>query len=178
DGIETIPVERQDALILLHEEAARQGRCSKFVPASGAATRMFQEVLTGRGVAALLEGIQRFAFVDDVRAELAFRGYDLAVLRSGGSGGEVGAPLIGADGLGYGTIPKGLIPFHRYANGTRTAFEEHLVEAAGYVRDAQRVCRQHSTVSPEHLHRFPLLTERAAPAYEQSVFARFELSFS
>jgi len=56
DGIETIPVERQEALILLHEEAAHQGRCSKFVPASGAATRMFQDVLTGRGVAGLLEG--------------------------------------------------------------------------------------------------------------------------
>jgi hypothetical protein len=178
DGIETIPVERQDALILLHEEAARQGRCSKFVPASGAATRMFQEVLTGRGVAALLEGMERFAFVDDVRAELAFRGYDLDVLRGAGSAAEIVDAMLGADGLGYATIPKGLIPFHRYANGTRTAFEEHLVEAAGYVRDAQRVCRMHFTVSPEHLHAFRLLTERAAPAYEQSVFARFELSFS
>jgi hypothetical protein len=178
DGIETIPVERQEALILLHEEAARQGRCSKFVPASGAATRMFQEVLTGKGVAALLEGIDRFAFVDDLRAELAFRGYDLDVLRGAGSGAEVVDALLGADGLGYATVPKGLIPFHRYANGTRTAFEEHLVEAAGYVRDAQRVCRMHFTVSPEHLHAFRLLTERTMPAYEQSLFARFELAFS
>jgi hypothetical protein len=178
DGIETIPAERQDALLLLHEEAARQGRCSKLVPASGAATRMFQDVLTGRGVAALLEGIPRFAFVDDVRAELAFRGYDLDVLRGAGSGAEVVDALLGADGLGYATIPKGLIPFHRYANGTRTAFEEHLVEAAGYVRDADRKCRLHFTVSPEHLHAFRLLTERVVPAYEQSLYARFELAFS
>ena len=178
DGIETIPAERQDALILLHEEAVRQGRCSKFVPASGAATRMFQDVLTGRGVAALLEGIGRFAFVDDVRAELAFRGYDLDVLRGAGSGAEVVDALLGADGLGYATIPKGLIPFHRYANGTRTAIEEHLVEAAGYVRDADRKCRLHFTVSPEHLHAFRLLTERVAPAYEQSLYAQFELAFS
>ena len=136
DGIETVPRERQEALILLHDEAARQGRCSKFVPASGAATRMFQDVLTGRGVDALLEGILRFAFVDAVRAELAFRGYDLDVLRGAGSGAEVVDALVGADGLGYATIPKGLIPFHRYDNGARTAFEEHLVEAAGTVRDA------------------------------------------
>ncbi len=178
DGIETIPVERQEALILLHEEAALQGRCSKFVPASGAATRMFRDVLTGRGVAALLEGIERFAFVDDVRAELAFRGYDLDVLRGAGSGAEVVDALLGADGLGYATIPKGLIPFHRYANGARTAFEEHLVEAVGYVRDAQRSCRMHLTVSPEHLHAFRLLTERVVPAYEQALYARFELAFS
>src|SRR5882672_3593328 len=120
DGIETVPRERHQPLIRLHEEAARQGRCSKFVPASGAATRMFQDVLTGRGVAALLEGIERLAFVDDVRAELAFRGYDLDVLRGAGSGAEVVDALLGADGLGYATIPKGLLPFHRYASGART----------------------------------------------------------
>jgi hypothetical protein len=178
DGIETIPVERQEAMILLHEEAAHQGRCSKFVPASGAATRMFQDVLTGRGVAGLLEGLERFAFVDDLRAELAFRGYDLDVLRGAGSGAEVVDALLGADGLAYATIPKGLIPFHRYANAARTAFEEHLVEAAGYVRDASRLCRMHFTVSPEHLHAFRLLTERAVPAYEQQLYVKFELAFS
>ena len=178
DGIETIPRERQEALILLHEEAARQGRCSKFVPASGAATRMFQEVLTGRGVDALLEGIERFAFADAVRAELAFRGYDLDVLRGAGSGAEVVDALVGADGLGYATIPKGLIPFHRYANGARTAFEEHLVEAAGTVRDAKGACRVRLTVSPEHLHGFRLLAERAVEAYERALSARFELTFS
>ena len=178
DGIETIPAERQEALILLHEQAAHQGRCSKFVPASGAATRMFQDVLTGRGVPALLEGIERLAFADALRAELAFRGYDLDVLRLAGSGAEAVDALLGGDGLGYATIPKGLIPFHRYANGTRTAFEEHLVEAAATVRDAERVCRMHLTVSPEHLHGFRLLTARTVPAYEQSLYARFELAFS
>lgn len=178
DGIETIPQERQETLIHLHEEAAHQGRCSKFVPASGAATRMFQDVLAGRGVSTLLEDIERFAFADEVRAELAFRGYDLDVLRSAGSGAEVVDALLGADGLGYATVPKGLIPFHRYANVARTAFEEHLVEAAGYVRDAERICRAHFTVSPEHLHGFRLLTERAVPAYEESLRTRFELAFS
>ena len=64
---------RQEALIALHDEAAGQGRFTKFIPASGAATRMFQDLLSGRGVEALLEAIERFAFVDDLRAELAFR---------------------------------------------------------------------------------------------------------
>jgi Domain of unknown function (DUF4301) len=178
DGIEAIPDDRQDELIALHEEAARQGRCSKFVPASGAATRMFQDVLTGRGVDALLTGLDRLAFADDVRAELAFRGYDLDVLKEAGSGAEVVDALLGADGLGYATIPKGLVPFHRYANGARTAFEEHLVEAAGYVRDDNGVCRVRFTVSPEHLHAFRLLAERVVPAYERTLGVRFELAFS
>jgi hypothetical protein len=139
---------------------------------------MFQEVLTGRGVDALLLGIERFAFADDVRAELAFRGYDLDVLRGAGSGAEVVDALVGADGLGYATIPKGLIPFHRYADGTRTAFEEHLVEAACTVRDAEGICRVRLTVSPEHLHGFRLLAGRAVAAYERALSVRFDLAFS
>jgi hypothetical protein len=178
DGVETIVPERQEGLILLHEEAARQGRCSKFVPASGAATRMFQDVLSGRGVDALLAGILRFPFVDALRAELAFRGYDLDVLRGAGSGADIVDALVDPDGLGYATIPKGLIPFHRYANGARTAFEEHLVEAAGTVRDAEGVCRVRMTVSPEHLHAFRLLAERVVPAYERSLSVRFDVRFA
>lgn len=178
DGIEAIPKERQDALILLHEEAARQGRCSKFVPASGAATRMFQDVLTGRGVLALLDGLAQFAFADDLRAELAFRGHDVDALRRDGRGAEVVDALLSADGLGYATIPKGLVPFHRYPEGARTAFEEHLVEAVGYTRDAQGLCRVRFTVSPEHLHAFRLLAERVAPGYERLLSARFALAFS
>lgn len=178
DGIETVPADRQEALILLHEEAAAQGRCAKFVPASGAATRMFQDVLTGRAVPALVERIEGFAFADDLRAELAFRGYDMDVLRGAGSGAEIVDALLGAEGLGYATIPKGLIPFHRYADGVRTAFEEHLVEAAGTVRDADRRCRVHFTVSAEHIHMFRLRAERAVPAYERALSTRFELVFS
>jgi hypothetical protein len=178
DGIETVPQERQEELILLHGEAARQARCSKFVPASGAATRMFQDVLMGHGLDAMLDGILRFAFVDALRAELTFRGYDLDVLRGAGSAAEIVDALVGADGLGYATTPKGLIPFHRYAGVTRTAFEEHLVEAAGTVRDAENVCRVRLTVSPEHLHGFRLLAERVVPACERCLSARFELEFS
>lgn len=179
DGIETIPAERQEALILLHEEAAGQGRCSKFVPASGAASRMFQELAAGRGVDAFLDAVDRFPFADDLRAELAFRGYDLDVLKGAGSGREVLDALLGDEGLGYRTMPKGLIPFHRQDGGTpRTALEEQLHEAAAIVRDGDGLCRVHVTVSPEHLHAFRLLAERLLPALEKRLSARFALTWS
>jgi hypothetical protein len=178
DGIETVTAERQESLIALHDEAASQGRCTKFVPASGAATRMFQDVLNGRGVGPMVEAIERFAFVDALRAELAFRGYDLDVLKGAGAGREVVDALLGAEGLGYATIPKGLIPFHRYDGGARTAFEEQLVEAALTVRDNEGTCRVHLTVSPEHLHAFRLLAERAVAAYERRLGVRFALGWS
>jgi hypothetical protein len=178
DGMEIVEPARQETLIALHDEAAGQGRCAKFIPASGAATRMFQDLLNGVGVDALLDAVERFAFVDDLRAELAFRGYDLDVLQGAGSGPEVVDALLGADGLGYATIPKGLIPFHRYDGVSRTAFEEHLVEAAATVSDNEGTCRVHLTVSPEHLHGFRLHAERAIPSYEKRLGVKFALGWS
>lgn len=178
DGVEVVLPERQAALTALHDDAAGQGRCAKFVPASGAATRMFQELLNGRAVDPMLDAIEKFAFVDDLRAELAFRGYDLDVLKGAGSGPEVVDALLGVDGLGYATIPKGLIPFHRYEQGPRTAFEEHLVEAAAVVRDNEGTCRVHVTVSPEHLHGFRLHAERVVPTYEKRLGVKFALVWS
>jgi len=178
DGIETIPEERQEPLIALHEEAAGHGRCAKFVPASGAATRMFQDMLSGRSVGEVLEAIDRFAFVDDLRAELTFRGYDLDTLKAAGSGLELVDALLGVDGLGYATIPKGMIPFHRYGEGSRTAFEEHLVEAALTIRDNGGNCRVHMTVSPEHLHGFRLRAERVVPNFEKRLGVKFAVGWS
>lgn len=178
DGIESIPEGRQRELIALHEEAAGQGRVSKFVPASGAATRMFQDVITGAGVDALLAGLPCLPFAENLRNALAARGCELDALRAARSGAEIVAALLDADGLSYATIPKALVPFHRYAEGARTAFEEQLVETAGYARDGDGVCRVHFTVSPEHLPAFRQLAGRVVPVYERMLAARFELSWS
>ncbi|HEX4825133.1 MAG TPA: DUF4301 family protein [Candidatus Polarisedimenticolaceae bacterium] len=171
DGIEAIARDREEELVDLHETAAKQGRCSKFVPASGAATRMFQELLSGNGAEALLAALDRFAFADDLRAELTFREQEV-------SEATIVDALLGADGLGYATMPKGLIPFHRYDAGPRTAFEEHLVEATSIVRDSEGVCRIHVTVSPEHLHAFRLLADRVVPKCEKRLGVRYALTWS
>ncbi len=178
DGIETVPEDAQEQLILLHEQAAEQGRGLKFVPASGAATRMFQDLIAGRGVEEFLASLESFAFADDLRAELAFRGYDLDVLRGAGSAREVVDALLGADGLGYAAMAKGLIPFHRSADGPRTAFEEHLAEAAATVRDGEHRARLHVTVSPEHLGPFQALAERVLPWWGKRLETRFRIGWS
>src|SRR6185295_1241461 len=105
---------------------------------------------SGADARAFLDALDRFPFVDDLRAELAFRGYDLDVLRVAGSDREILEALLGSEGLDYEAMPKGLIPFHRYGDGVRTAIEEHLAEAA------ETVSRVHVTVPPEHLHAFRL----------------------
>jgi hypothetical protein len=71
-----------------------------------------------------------------------------------------------------------LLKFHRYPTGSRTPFEEHLVEAAAYVRDRHGVARLHFTVSPQHLDRFQQLLAQVRPAYEARYASRFDVGFS
>jgi len=71
-----------------------------------------------------------------------------------------------------------LIKFHRYPDSIRTAFEEHLVEAAHYAKDDKGLCRLHFTVSPEHQKKFEDLLETVRISYEERYGARFHVDFS
>jgi hypothetical protein len=81
-------------------------------------------------------------------------------------------------GLNYAALPKALFKFHRYPWGSRTALEEHLVEAVGYVKDARGLCRVHLTTSLEHMGLFEAMAKAIRSGYEREYHARFELSFS
>ena len=190
DGIEILSEARLPGLHALHGEAAREGRITKFVPASGAASRMFADLAKFRGqpltranvarrvgegekaAAALLtflDNLDRFPFAEALQRA------------AGGATDDVRAildALLGEDGLDYGNLPKGLIPFHRYGDDVRTAFEEHLVEAAAYARDGRGACRLHFTVSPEHRARFEDVLREIRGGYEGAFGVRLEVSFS
>ena len=176
DGIRMIFESDHDRLLGFHEEAARQGRIGKLVPASGAATRMFKALLEdlhhrpadpSAEVRKVLDNLPRFAFFEDLEP----------ALQSGDRHGVL-EYLLTDKGLGYADLPKALLKFHRYPEGPRTSFEEHLVEAAAYTRDAQGVCRAHFTVSPGHEEELRHLLEEVRPRYEERLSARFEVSFS
>ena len=186
DGIEICDDAEVDRLVTLGEEAARDGRCRKFVPASGAATRMFQSLLGYPGsdhplsaeVRTFLDGVERFAFADELRAAVAARGHDLDALRGGGPYGPILDALLSDDGMGYAALPKGLLKFHAYPDGARTPFEEHLVEAASVVKRADGLCRLSFTVSSEHLGRFESLLERIRAVYEGTLGVALDVTFS
>ena len=157
DGIRQISKMAEPWLLARFEEAARSGRVAKFVPASGAATRMFKDLLANRET--FLENLPRFAFYEDLAGIPAD-----AVLEH----------LL----TEKAELPKGLLKFHRYPEGSRTPFEEHLVEAADVTRDADGVCRLHFTVSPQHQERFEQLLEEVRRVYQALYRCRFEVSFS
>lgn len=194
DGIRRLrPAEISEALAAA--DAARQaGRCSRFIPASGAASRMFKELLAWRAhssgatraeiarraadgdrdaatVRTLLDGLERFAFADALAARAAAPGESDAA-------GPLLDALLGDDGLAYASLPKGLLQFHRApGGGVRTAFVEQLEEAAATVRDAGGAARAHFTVSPEHAGGFAAALAAAAPAFAARG-VRLDISFS
>ncbi len=150
DGVERIAETEYPELLALADGAARAGRLSKFVPASGAASRMFACLLAG---APETEETKRFR---ESRSSFAFRASVEELSRA----------------------PKALIPFHAYPEGARTAFEEHLFEAARTVRDADGLCRVHFSVSPEHRTAFEDKLGEITPRVERATGARFSVSFS
>ncbi len=170
DGITVLSGAELERLCRRGEEAAWAGRLLKFVPASGAATRMFQALLAARSHAAVaattveelrnlpeypvlrefMAGLERFAFHPDLEAALERQGARLDQPFEAGRFREILDCLLDIGGLAYADLPKGLIPFHRHPDHCRTPVAEHLLEARAYVRDRNGTVRVHFTVSPGH----------------------------
>ncbi len=145
----------------------------KFVPASGAATRMFKELFEfvgedkrTAGIDNLLSNIEKFAFWPELKEVIGEGADDKAIV----------AAIIGK-GLEYGSKPKGLVTFHSYPEGNRKAIEEHLVEAAIYGSN-NGVANIHFTVSPEHRAAFVSLLDEVVPRHQAAFGVTYNISFS
>jgi hypothetical protein len=201
DGIHRLPPESHAGYLDRQEAACQAGRFLKLVPASGAASRMFQAPLSylteagapGRSAARGAElpdpppegeaatfcrCLAEFAFFQDLAEALARDGLDFHDLMAKGHYHPVLTYLLTEAGLNYACLPKGVLKFHRYAGECRTALEEHLVEAAHYVLDGKGRCRLHFTVLPEHQELFAALVREAAPRWESRLGCRFLVEFS
>ncbi len=189
DGIVRLEETRFEVYQSLFYDAVEQGRFSKFVPASGAASRMFKDLLAARAVenpaehpaaSRFLDEIHRMPFRHALDEALDQQGKSLSGLVADGEAGALLDALLGESGLGYATAAKALIPFHADASGERglTALEEQLVEAAEHLRDGEGRCRIHFTI-PQHqelLFRSELrgITARLEQAFEVA----FDISLS
>ena len=173
DGIRVLDAAGIEQAAARYDRAKESLRVVKFVPASGAATRMFKDlfefVREGRRTAVvgeLLANRRRFAFWPELRAIV---GDDADERRT--------VENIVAEGLRYGETPKGLVSFHRYGDEVRKAVEEHLVEGAQYAAAGGEV-KIHFTVSSEHLTRFEALLAEKIPGYESRFEVKYRISFS
>lgn len=187
DGIVVLPEEEQEELIAAYEEALRMRRFTKFVPASGAASRMFKEwhrFLNEEGFTeekekeAFFRELKRYAFFEDLRAAAARKGLDIEELIRTKADRDLLGFILTEEGLNYGNLPKALLKFHHYPDESRTALEEHLIEAVLYARDARNRSRIHCTISKEHEKAVRDRLERVVAGYESRLNTVLEVDLS
>ena len=183
DGILSIKKPEKEELIKLYEREAEKFRLLKFVPASGAASRMFAEWFSalekdGFGSPELNRSFFRnfkkypfyFLIKQDKRASEFIEQKNIKSLLD---------YILSDKGLNFGWLPKALIPFHHYRIGdVRTSLEEHLFEAAQYVRGAGDVCNLHFTISREHKKAVAEKIKNVKSKYESLCLIKYKISSS
>ncbi|GHT37783.1 hypothetical protein FACS189435_3570 [Bacteroidia bacterium] len=190
-GIMVVPKEEQLEYINAWDKYLASGkRIVKFVPASGAASRMFKDLYAfldaGYNEPAtpsekkFFGEITRFAFYSALNAAcMANEGKYIADLLNEGKYKTIVALLLGKKGLNYGQLPKGLLLFHTYpAKEIRTALEEHLAEGAMYAKNKTGEVNIHFTVSPEHEALFIKCIKEKAAYYEDKFSVEYNITFS
>lgn len=192
-GITAVPQEDQAEYIRIWDEyLAESHRVIKFVPASGAASRMFKDLYAfldagydepvKEAEKTFFEKITSFAFYKTLNDKcLQSEGKTIEELVEGKKFKTIVGHLLSKTGLNYGNLPKGLLLFHRYesnGNQPRTAFEEHLAEGAMYAGGSNGEVSIHFTVLPEHEQLFRQLAEEKKAEYENMYSVTYNLSYN
>ena len=198
DGIKRLEDKDIARLNKVYEIARSSGRAMKFVPASGAATRMFRELTsisdyldktdTGslaarcangdyKYLSTFIENLNRFPFYNDLKSAMSRDGIDIEKAVSEGGYKIVLEYALSEKGLNLAGLPKCLIPFHRYPGYSRTPVEEHLVEAGVYTVDGAGKARIHFTVSIEHEDAIRNHVDKVKGHYENPGL-HYEINFS
>ena len=165
------------------------GTVEKFVPASGAASRMFKNLFefvssgieepTNDFMKAFFAGLENFAFFNALDAAcVKVYGKGAKALVAEGKPVEVVKCLITGEGMNYGAMPKGLLQFHKVGEEVHTPLEEHLEEGAQYATDKDKKVNIHFTVSPEHRSAFEELIGEKVPEMEQKWGVKYTVSLS
>ena len=163
-------------------------RVVKFVPASGAASRMFKDMFafvdadydvpTTDFEKKYFDNIEKFAFYAELDAVCQKNcGKGIKELMAAGDYKAVAAQMLKAEGLNYGQLPKGLLLFHNYPEGPRTPMEEHLVEGALYAA-SNGEAHVHFTVSHEHMELFRQKVAQKADQYAKKYGIKYDITFS
>ena len=163
-------------------------RVVKFVPASGAASRMFKDMFafvdadydkpTTDFEKKYFDNIDKFAFYGELDAVCQKNnGKGIKELVKEGNFKAVAANMLKAEGLNYGQLPKGLLLFHNYPEGPRTPMEEHLVEGALYAA-SNGEAHVHFTVSHEHMDLFKQKVAQKADMYAKKYGIAYDITFS
>jgi len=189
-GIIVLKEEEQNAYLDIWEDYRKEDKAIyKFVPASGAASRMFKDLFeflsaeyntpTTKFEKDFFSNISLFAFYDNLNeCCLENEKEDIPTLIEKGKYKAIVMNLLDKVGLGYGSLPKGLLKFHNYETDSRTPVEEHLVEGALYSSAEGNKVHVHFTVSPEHRTLFEELINKKRDLYTAKYGVEYDITFS
>lgn len=197
NGIMKVSHEEKESLIEYFKKQRDELNMLKFVPASGAATRMFKSLFTflekfnpeedtftsyvnrekDSNIKSFFIGLEKLPFYDELKEHLLKKYNDFDDLPDDRQRVILVEEMLLEDGFNYGNYPKGLLPFHKYKTHAATAFEEHLYEAAIYAT-ANGKAKLHFTISEEHLEKFNKEFTNIKDYVKEKTGVEFDVSFS
>jgi len=164
----------------------------KFVPASGAASRMFKALFnfldvydpSNENLDSYFERTNDAAlklFSEKLVALPFYKIVEKRIKRKTVTQGEAlylfVKELLSDEGLNYGFYPKGLLPFHSYGTATATPFQEHLKEGAIYAKN-EGVSNLHFTISEQHSEMFKKELSAIEEKVSTDTKTTFKVSYS
>jgi hypothetical protein len=192
DGLIKLTDDEAKRMAAFYDVSSSKLNILKFVPASGAATRMFKDLYSfwnelekGNSLDDLFikfpeaktffENLEKFPFYEDL---LQASINPLNTQNDKKWYSFILEYFLENKGLNYGSLPKGLLKFHRYDQKTRTSMEEHWIEGASYARNPSGVVRLHFTISPNHEEKFKELLGKNKEEYESALGITLDISYS
>lgn len=197
DGIIRFQAYESQQLVTYFDKKKNLYSLLKFVPASGAATRMFKTLIEfvnhfdsdtqtfneyvnknkAHALKTFQAGMEKLPFYGSAIRQLKGKHADYDERNEDEKIVLLINYLLAPDGCNFQNLPKGLIPFHRYKNHLATPFEEHLFEAALYVKNKD-IAALHFTISENHLQLFENQLEKTQKIVSEKTETRFDVSFS
>lgn len=193
DGIDSPEEAEINSIIEYYDNQKDKLEVIKFIPASGAASRMFKSLYEAldkarkngnsvlqddEEIMGFFENIYKYPFYEDLKTVIKEKESSLNDLMRNENYARILEYLLLDEGLNYGNLPKGLLKFHNYLEGNRTAFEEHYEEASFYLADPMGNVKLHFTVSPEHMSLFTSLAEVLNDKYKNEQGLIYSVNFS
>ena len=198
DGIASLSESDYDHYAAFFDSARHKMRIAKFVPASGAASRMFKflseflrhfnpddETLNSyinrkgaHNLSVFLAGMEKFPFYEHLMHEMQLRHPDFKTLPAQIRHYAAIHFMLSPDGWNFCNLPKGVLPFHKYDGRVVTAVEEHLNESVYYAIGKDQVCHLHFTVSESHQHLFEQVIARQKPLIESNSGTTIDVTYS
>ncbi|MFH1760443.1 MAG: DUF4301 family protein, partial [bacterium] len=190
DGIMNIPEDISE-ILKNAGEVVSQGLVTKFVPASGEASRMFKilnsilcksfENLSAEEENFFIkfkENLSRFAFYNDLEETLLTAGHELKYLIRENNFKIILEYLLTDKGLDYSSLPKACIKFHSYENGSCTPLHEHLMESIQCTKDRDARARIHFTVKQDFLNKIKNMVNEASKEYKKTFGVSIQADYS